>query len=75
MKLAHQTEIKNMKNAVMEESVDFVKRSAAKVTRLMTFEHRKMMRQFIGFKEAAYEKMDTMENYYRDCILAEIALA
>ena len=52
----HQQEIRNVKNLVMEESEDFLKK--------MTKEHQNIAKQFIEFKKKTYEKMDTMDEYH-----------
>ena len=64
-----------MQNMAVKESVEFVKHSSERITRLLSVEHRKMVRQFIAFRNQTFEKMDKMDNYYKEMVTAELALA
>ena len=75
MRQAHRIELKNVKNTAINESINFVKQSSQRVTKLLSSNHKNIARQFLEFKQATYEKMDKMDSYHKDMVQAELALA
>ena len=41
---AHRTDLKNVKNLAIAESIDFVKESSSKVTKMLSIAHRNVIR-------------------------------
>ena len=75
IKQMHKTDLKNVKALAVAESIEFVKKSSNIVTKLLTISHRNTIRQFIEFKNAAYEKMDKQDFYYKEMVATQILLA
>ena len=72
---AHATDLKNVKNLAIHESVDYVKKSSAKVAKQITKEHQHIARQFLHFKERTWAKMDRMDQWHEEMKELELALA
>ena len=59
----------------IQHSIEFVKTNSKRVGQLFSREHRQIAREFLRFRNKTLEKMDKMDDYYRNMIESEIKLA
>ena len=61
----HQVDIKNLKSVVMKEYQDVVRENALKTAKMLTKEHRDVIKQFVNFKERTIKHMNQMEEWHK----------
>ena len=75
LRLAHKTELKNIKSLMMQDASNYVRESMEKLIKVMSRDHRQLASQFSHFRNRALDVMDTMDGYYRLLLEAELTLA
>ena len=68
-------QLKNVKNIVFDEAIEFIKEEAVYVTERMTQMHRSVVTQFLNFKRRNEEMLIEREKLLKNWQTAEMALA